>query len=102
MALNSSFPGMEFFLRQLIAATGVLKADSSASYRGDNCGLAPRDPAVYASGRQAGGNGVSTRQWVEFGEIIPVWFSRLAGRVSQRLWRHLKVSSERSSTMRRC
>src|SRR5919201_4662362 len=102
MALNSPLPGVEFFLRQLIAATGVLKTDSAASHRGDNCGLAPRDPAVYASGRQAGGNEVSARQWIEFGEIIPVWFSRLAGRASQRLWRHLKVSSERSSTRRRC
>jgi hypothetical protein len=73
---------MEFFLRQLIAATGVLKTNSSASHRGDNCGLAPRDPAVYASGRQAGSNEVSARQWVEFVKLSqsgsPAWREELA------------------------
>jgi hypothetical protein len=62
MAIKASFPGMEFFFRQLKTTASFLKTNGSAAHRSDNSGFAPNDPAFYAGRRQVDRNGATARQ----------------------------------------
>src|SRR6516164_4614208 len=54
MDFDSPLPPAEFFLREVIETARLVETDDTAAHRGDNRGLASRDPAFCVGGRQIG------------------------------------------------
>jgi len=90
MDFDSPLPPAEFFLREVIETARLVETDDTAAHRGDNRGLASRDPAFCVGGRQIG----ARLQHDSPRSINDVLRSLGPGRVTLSLWTHLEIPTK--------